>query len=104
MIASASPGPGAQQPDRLHNIVVLRVGLFAAQAASAAPGKIERGNCVVQSPQAAGPVIIEGGAGGFAYRLSSSDSRNPRLKHGSSAHLAEQCSARGDPTAANLFC
>jgi hypothetical protein len=61
MIALSSPSPGEKQPDRPHKIVVLRVDLFAAQAAFAAPGKIERGNCVVQSPQGAGPVIIEGG-------------------------------------------
>ena len=60
MIASASPSPGAQQPDRPHKIVVLRVEFFIAQAASAAPGEIDRGDCVVQFPQGAGPIIIEG--------------------------------------------
>jgi len=60
MIASASPSPGAQQLDRPHKIVVLRVEFFIAQAASAAPGEIDRGDCVVQFPQGAGPIIIEG--------------------------------------------
>jgi hypothetical protein len=61
MIALSSPSPSEKQLDRPHKIVVLRVDLFAAQAAFAAPGTIERGNCVVQSPQEAGLVIVEGG-------------------------------------------
>jgi hypothetical protein len=60
MIASASPSPGAQQPDRPHKIVALLVGLFTAQATFAAPGEIEGGDCVIQFPQGAGPIIIEG--------------------------------------------
>jgi hypothetical protein len=44
MIASASPSPGAQQPDRPHKIVALLADLFIVQATSAALGKIERGD------------------------------------------------------------
>ena len=52
--------PGEQQPNRLPKIVALLVGLFTAQAAFAAPGEIEGGDCVVKFPQGAGPIIIEG--------------------------------------------
>jgi hypothetical protein len=58
---------------------VLRVDLFAAEAASAAPGKIERGNCVVQSPQAAGLVIIKGGVVLYAQSRCGHESSAPRL-------------------------
>jgi hypothetical protein len=65
MIALSSPSPGAPQLGRPHKIVALLVELFTVQAASAALGEIERSNRVVQSPQGAGLVIIEGGIPAF---------------------------------------